>query len=324
LNGERDARRRLSVYRVDAFTERPFGGNPAGVAPDASGLSDEEMQKVAREMNLSETAFVTGRGTEDAFDVRFFTPEAEVDLCGHATVATFHLLWELGEIGLDGAAATVAQRTKAGLLEVELRRRESASPLVFMEHAKPKRLGSLDSGEAAELASLLGADGDDLGTARSAPADAAVEAVEAPIEIWYTGLADLIVPVASRGALDSLSPDSAGLAAFCRERGIISVHAFTFDVGEEPVDAICRDFSPAVGVPEDPVTGTASGALGAYLAANGLIGPGSDTVGLSLGQGHAVGRPGTVEVEVEVRDGMPARVRVGGAAVTVVEGEMRW
>ena len=107
----------IKIKQVDAFTDIPFGGNPAGVVTDAAGLSDELKQKIAREMNLSETAFVSPSKVAD-FKVQFFTPRFEVDLCGHATIGTFSALYEEGKLPAD--KSIFYQETKAGVLPVEL------------------------------------------------------------------------------------------------------------------------------------------------------------------------------------------------------------
>lgn len=461
--------RKFKIYQVDAFTDEPFGGNPAGVVPEAEGLTEEEMQKIAREMNLSETAFVFGlndlgartkalplgeitgvevgpalNSTEHIggarasvrtmgamaeparqadLRVRFFTPQTEVDLCGHATIGTFFLLaaegWIKPESSLratdgvkegpvgpevfsqtaEGARAWTGdgpkkleqgparresqdkigtfadptilyQETRAGLLPVEIYWRPSrpgtidlqpsgnavvnpakiASPTrspdevprpsrtgypyevdrVMMHQRRPEFLGRPDDIE--ELAGILGL----------APEE--ITATGLPVEIVSTGLPDLLVPVVSRAALNRIKPDLNRLKVYCEARRIVSVHAFTLPGGytetaksadpETKIHAVCRDFAPAVGIPEESATGTASGALGAYLVARqapvteaasqatktGTPRPatrftmitktatettqiGSEparqrVTHLSFSQGETLGRPGRIEVEV--------------------------
>jgi trans-2,3-dihydro-3-hydroxyanthranilate isomerase len=333
----------IEIFQVDAFTTQAFCGNPAGVVPDASGLSESQMQLVAREMNLSETAFVTPGGAPGRFRVRFFTPRCEVDLCGHATIATFHLLCELGRIplagGPAGGRALVEQVTNAGLLPVEVRARRDASSApgagvgsadggpgavdVMMTQARPSRRGPLAAADEDELARLLGAGPGGLGIAGATPGGGALRP-----EVVNTGLPDLLVPVADPAALSRLSPHLEALAAFCRAREIISVHAFSAleaapGSGRVTCRVTCRDFSPAVGVPEEAATGTASGALGAYLAFNRALGAAAGGVfHLTCEQGANLGRPSLISVEVSGPAGAPEVVRVGGCAVTVLRGTM--
>ncbi len=329
------AARKVKVYQVDAFTDVPLGGNPAGVVPDAAGLSDVEMQLIAREMALSETAFVlpvspAGQGQADLRE-RFFTPKAEVELCGHATIGTFWLLAKLGRIGAKGwgrelpgtgrwREVQLVQETGAGNLPVIVRYSRGGRRInrVLMAQARPRRLARLGDAERAELAAILHVN----------PFSICVlhRVGDAPAEIWTTGLPDLILPVLDLATLRALAPDHGRLAELSRRLGVISVHAFTLETESPKADAHARDFSPAVGIPEESATGTASGAMGAYMAANRLgrasAGPGPYT--LLFEQGHILGRPSSINVEVDGEEGHPSAVRVGGRAVTVLEGVLRF
>ncbi|MEW6523194.1 MAG: PhzF family phenazine biosynthesis protein [Bacillota bacterium] len=288
--------RSLPVYQVDAFTTEPFGGNPAGVVPDASGLDPATMQRIAREMALSETAFVFTPERGGDFRVRFFTPTDEVDLCGHATVGAFHLLAELGQIGRP---ARMVQETGAGLLPVEV----DAGGVVMMDQALPQ---VRPFHQLRELAGMLGTD-----------------AIFGEPAIVSTGLYDLIVPIRDRASLWAITPDFPRLADFCRTLGVTSVHAFTHDTIDPNHTVHCRDFSPAVGIPEESATGTASGATGAYLAMKGLLPP-APHVHMTMEQGHVLGRPSLIHVVIDRENGVITRVRVGGRAVTVLRGTLHF
>ncbi len=309
----------VEIYQVDAFTDTLFGGNPAGVVPDARGLSEEAMQKIAREMNVSETAFIVdarGSGEVD-FDARFFTPTDEVNLCGHATIGAYWLLAELGIIKSGQGEVRVTQRTKAGVLPVDLVFGCEGSPArVMMTQVPPSASAGIADAEIAELERLLGAQRGAISEFhRSRP------------QVVSTGLPDLIVPVTSREALFSVRPDLGALAEFCRALHVISVHCFSLDTVEPEATCHCRDFSPAVGVPEESATGTASGATGAYLVMNGLVDTGQPVVRILCEQGHILGRPSAIHVEVTTGSSTGRRditsVRVGGSAVTVMKGSMR-
>jgi PhzF family phenazine biosynthesis protein len=230
------------IYQVDAFTRQPLQGNPAGVVPFGRGLSEDEMVAVAREMNVSETAFVLPSREADV-RLRFFTPTQEVPFCGHALVASLALLRELGEVPAAGDFARVRVETAAGILPVDLvRDREgfrvdmTQVPPAFRPFPQP----------VDRLLEILGAAADDLRE-------------DLPVELGFTGLWHLLVPMTSTEALDGLLPDMRALAALNREVGALTTHVFV----EEDEAFHCRDFAPAAGVDEDPVTGSASGALGA-------------------------------------------------------------
>lgn len=281
----------IRILQVDAFTSRAFEGNPAGVVLDAGGLTEEQMQRIAREMNCSETAFVLPSERAD-LRFRYFTPAVEVDLCGHATIAALHALRASGRLR---GQRTV--ETNAGLLQMEAQ----DDGTCWMEQARPKFRAF--EGDLRDLVGLLAISVEDL--------DPGV-----PVGMAYTGLWDLLVPLRDRAALRRAAPNFAALAEHNRRLGVVSTHLFTRDTEDSGSTLHCRDFSPAAGVPEDPHTGTASGALGAYLVHLGALAPGRHV----FEQGWTVSRPGQILVDV-AEDAL--RVRVGGRAVTVLEGEMR-
>jgi len=282
--------RSIGILQVDAFTEIPFEGNPAGVVLDAAGLREPEMQAIAREMNCSETAFVLPSDGAD-LRLRYFTPTQEVDLCGHATIASLHALREAGR--LRGA---LRAETNVGVLSL------SAEPggMQWMEQAAPRRRPF--PGDPGELMALLG-----LGAGDLAP--------DVPVGLAYTGLWALLVPLMDIRALRRARPDFAALAELNRRLGATSTHLFCREVERAGSTLHTRDFSPAAGVPEDPQTGTASGALATYLVALGALAAGRHV----FEQGFTVGRPGLIHVEVA--EGA-AGVRVGGRAVTSLRGAM--
>ncbi len=306
---------RLEIYQVDAFTDSLFGGNPAGIVLNAAGLSDDVMQKIAREMNLSETAFVSdNRQSGDGdFKVRFFTPLSEVDLCGHATIGTFWLLAELGLISGDSNDTRVIQHTKAGPLPVDVEFGCEGGPSrVMMSQNPPEVLAELTSEETAELETILGA-----------PKGSVTGFDGARPQIVSTGLPDLIAPLMSREALLSMRPNMQALTDFSNAGKIISVHCFSLETVHPASTVHCRDFSPAVGVPEESATGTASGATGAYLVLNNLINVSEPVTKIVCEQGHILKRPSVIHVEVMSKNGNIEGVKVGGGAVTIMKGSMK-
>lgn len=296
---------------VDAFTDEPLAGNAAGVVPDAENLTDDQMQAVARELAVSETAFVTeGDGADRR--LRFFTPEREVDLCGHATVATHAHLHEDG--ALD--AGSHAFETNVGTLEVEI----EPDGTVWMTQADPE-IEAVEPGYD-RLGDALGID----------PAALSGMADDLPVAVASTGFPFLVVPVTFLEQLGQADPDLPAVEALCEEFAALGVYAFTFDTLEADATLHGRAWVPLAGIPEDPVTGTASGAVGAYLREFEAFEPFPEE--LRYEQGHFVDRPGRVSVRVGetvrayegVRDDEGARdgegVRVGGRAVTALDGRL--
>lgn len=286
---------KLRIYQVDAFTNKPYGGNPAGVVPEAVGLSEDQMQKIALEMNLSETAFVFPGGEGCDFEVRFFTPLEEVNLCGHATIAAFHLLKELGII--EAGKTELTQKTRAGNLSINLQ----PDGGIMMRQAAPKKLAVYD--EPYELAAVMGVEPEDFG----------IRGILEFPESWSTGLPDIMLPVRSVSILQSLKPDMSKLSDYSRQEDVTGVHVFAFD---EDGSLWCRNFAPACGIPEEAATGTSNGALGACLQHHGWGLEG--TLSFTAHQGDWMGRPS--RISVNVKGVSVPEIWVGGHAVTVLEG----
>lgn len=298
-----------TVWLVDAFTDRPLTGNPAGVVPDADGLSDEQMQSIASELHASETAFMlSARYSQGAdFRLRYFTPESEVDLCGHATIGSVCGLLAAGRLmstaDRDKASGGLCRiETNVGVLPVHYGFLDG-HPWAEMGQAEPKfRDGAFDKITAAEM---LGIDPTEVED-------------ELPMGMSYTGLWDVFVPVTSIDVVCRLQPDLGRLSAWNRELGAASTHVYARGGVHPGNDFHTRDFSPAVGVPEDPATGTANGALTALLYRSHVIDAG---VTVAYEQGYEVGRPSVVYGRAE-RDGHIARVYVRGTSVVAMSGQL--
>lgn len=333
---------------VDAFTEEPLAGNVAGVVPDAVGLSDDRMGRIAAELGASETAFLTPvegangavdddtegtaadvegtadddiGGTADAGShrrVRYFTPTDEVDLCGHATIASYAALFADGAID----AGEHVLRTNVGDLAITV----TESGRVWMRQGSPT-VETVDV-DADRLGAVLGVD----------PAALRDVGADLPVAVASTGLPFLVVPVNFLERLGEADPDMRAVKELSAEFDVAGVYAFTFDTLEAESTLHGRAFAPAVGVPEDPVTGTASGAVGGYLREVGAF-DGDFPAEVRCEQGHFLDRPGYVGVRVEASDaadgddqnvaadGATAEdevtVTVGGDAVVSVDGEIR-
>lgn len=293
----------VEVWQVDAFTTRPFAGNPAGVVLDAKGLTDEQMQKIAAEMNVAETAFVTPatRPGHD-FRLRWFTPAGrEVPFCGHATVATGHLLVETGRLNQD----RVVFDTLGGTLPVALASM-SRGVMVWLE---PALAASPDYAEPLDpILDALGMPGGEVGSwARPA----------------VTRERDLLIPAAGIEVLKALAPNMSRLSRLGDERKIRGACLITRETLERDSLIHSRFFAPHYGIPEDPVTGSVHASIPVWLWEAGLLKADGGVARFQAEQGDFLGRPGRVVVELDVANGRPARVRVGGRAVTVLSGRLR-
>ena len=286
-----------ALYHVDAFTNVPFAGNAAAVVPDARGLSDDRMQAIAREMNLSETVFAfPPEGPGHDLSVRFFSPTAEVPLCGHATVALHHVrAVELGE-----PCGRTVQKTKAGLVPVETIR-EGGLVRVSFAMRNIEFCEVMGREERARILAALGAAPDDLDG-------------RCPMQRVYSGV---MIGLKNAACLNNLSPDMKALASLSRELGFDDFVPFTLEAVEPGITTQVRVFAPAMGIDEDPVTGSANGPLAAYLVKHRLVEWEGEEFRFLSRQGTAIGRPGIVHLCVKIRDGEPAEVSVGGDAVVV-------
>lgn len=279
----------MKYYIVDAFTSEPFGGNTAGVVLlDGDFPSDKLMQQVAAELRYSETAFVQRNGSAE-FTVRYFTPAGEVDLCGHATIASFGLLLKEGIVA-DGELCL--NHTLAGDLKVKVGDQvmmQMAPPAVVDHPIDIERLHVIMGGESVHTWPEL------------------------PIEIVSTGLPDIIMSVASREALNAMRPDMAALAAYSIELDVVGVHAFA--LADDGYTAHVRNFGPRYNIPEESATGTANAALTHYLQRRGLVELGGRCRFL---QGEAMGHPSVIATTL-TPDG---DIWVGGKSCIVAKGDL--
>lgn len=233
------------VHIVRAFTADGENGNPAGVVLEADHLSEQAMLTVAAEVGLSETAFVC-RSTKATKHVRFFTPTVEEPLCGHATVATWSLLHQMGKV----TAGIYTQETGAGVLQIQI----TDDGLVFMEQAPARFYEEIN---IDELTGLLGVSTDDF------------HATLRP-RIVSTGIKDLLVPVKDKATLLKIRPQLDAIAAFSKQHEISGLHVFTI-LPEGASLAGARNFAPADGIPEECATGTSNGALLCFLKAHDIL-----------------------------------------------------
>ncbi|PKM65341.1 MAG: PhzF family phenazine biosynthesis protein [Firmicutes bacterium HGW-Firmicutes-2] len=276
------------IYRVTAFSDSVDGGNLAGVVLDADSLSEEQMLGIAKEVGYSETAFVM-KSTKADYKVRFFTPTDEVDLCGHATIATFNLLRDLGII----TVGDYIQETKAGILELQI-----LDHYVYMEQNAPKYYEILDKNEIAGCFDRH--QRDYIG--------------DMPIQIVSTGLKDIILQVKDLKTLLGLRPNLEKINAISRKHDVVGIHAFCLETLSD-VEAHVRNFAPRYGINEESATGTANAALACYLMKYQKYEFHGDFV---IEQGYSMKRPSKIMVKVRVAGDDTMQVYVGGSAVLIV------
>ena len=276
----------MKYFIVDAFTDQPFGGNPAGVVLlDAQTFPQEDlMLKIAAELRYSETAFIKRHSAQE-FTLRYFTPKAEVELCGHATIASFSLLHRKGL-----ASGQCLCHTLAGDLNIE------AGEKVMMQMAKPRIVATLI--ETEEIYQALGMKG---------------YHPTMPVQVVYAGLPDIMLPLPDVATLQSLQPDMEAIAAITKRHEAVSIHPFAFS--NDGYTAHVRDFAPLYDIPEESATGTANASLTYYLQQSGCLGAEAECAFI---QGEAMGRPSVVATRIPA-DG---NVFVGGTATVVAEGEL--
>jgi trans-2,3-dihydro-3-hydroxyanthranilate isomerase len=296
----------LPFFTLDVFTDRTFGGNPLGVFPDAADLPSALMQRIAREMNLSESVFLGPPEADGDARVRIFTPGVEVPFAGHPTVGT--AIWlgsHLDDAPTDGTHTLVLEEN-VGPVPVDVRF-EDGDPVfarfttaVLPEH-RPTPVAD------ADLARLVGLDPSDLSPDLSP-------------EMVSCGLPYHVIPIASLDAVVRAVLDTALWKRLVAPLWADHVYLICMETEDPDADVHVRMFAPAAGVPEDPATGSAAAALGGYLSKA----DGSDAGSLrwTVEQGLEIGRPSTIHVEADRSGGATTGVRVGGSAVFVSRGTM--
>jgi len=281
----------MTVHEYDAFTAIPGKGNPAGIVLDAEGLTDDSMQRIAREVAFNETAFILPSEVADV-RIRFFTPGHETNLCGHATVGAVYALWARG---MMGEIRTI--ETKAGVLPVSIRQDAARGTMVRMRQAAPD-FHDFD-GDRVQLAASMGLEPDDLD-------------LRLPIRYGSTGSWTLVVPIRSLDAFARMKPDAARFPEILTWNPRASVHPFVAEAIDPACQAHARHFSsPFSQTKEDPVTGTASGVMAAYWLD---MMSREDRVSIAIEQGLEIDRPGVCHAEAERKDG-PVLVHIAGQCV---------
>ncbi|MDX1530256.1 MAG: PhzF family phenazine biosynthesis protein [Rhodothermales bacterium] len=292
---------RFPFMQVDAFTDRPLGGNPCAIVFDADALDAATMQAVAREMNLSETAFVLRSDAADV-GVRYFTPAEEIPLAGHPTIATTFALVRSGRLALTGPTTRITLEMPAGVIPVTITASNGAVETVVMDQVAPEFGAVLNTEEVLPLFGL----------------DPAEMLPGAAPQVVSTGTPQLMVPLRARDELRRLRVDHPAFAALRERHGFFSAHLFALEGATPDGHTFARHFASPPDVFEDPFTGSATGGMGAYLWHHDLI----DAPRFVAEQGHWMGRPGRATVEVVGPRDAIETVRVGGAAAALLDGTL--
>lgn len=284
----------MQVAILKSFTYGNSGGNGAGVVVLNQQISYDKKQEIANKVGLSETAFIF-KQEENDYDVSFFTPVCEVDLCGHATIASFYYLGKIGQIKGNNETKSFYQNTKAGRLKIEITFKGLNVDYVLMQQSEPRIYGELK--EKKQIADSLNIDEKLIGLANYDIAPTIVS----------TGLKDILVPVSSREVLNSLEADFKMIEDISYKNDVVGYHVFTID------DNIiyARNFAPKVGINEECATGTSNGALGSLLYSKGFPNQ------MEVIQGESMNERSLIFVKVEYNNDV-MDVYVGGKAF--VEG----
>ena len=291
----------MKFYIVDAFTNELFGGNPAGVVILDEGRdfpTDEICVKTAKELRYSETAFIKILNNNE-FNIRYFTPAAEVELCGHATIASFAALRYGGYIG-DGA---YMNHTISGDLNIEVK-----GESILMDMATPVKIDEItEEDKLEELYKIMGL----------SYKEQKAKGLELTPQMISTGLPDIIMPVVSQEDLEAIEPDFKALSDLSERYEVVGVHAFTRD-GDDATGH-CRNFAPLYDIDEEAATGTSNGALTYYGYLNGFIASGDESKFI---QGEKMGRPSAIISSINADD-KGCLVRVGGSGIILAEGDIK-
>jgi trans-2,3-dihydro-3-hydroxyanthranilate isomerase len=294
---------RYRFYTIDVFTDKPFGGNPLAVVLDADALSGEQMQTLAAEFNLSETVFVLkpAQAGRHRKRLRIFTPQAELPFAGHPTVGTAYLLACLNLVELRQDDSVMVLEEGIGDVPVEVQSGPDGPRSTRMSVPRMPERGP-EPPARADLAAMLS-----LGEADLLPGHAA----------YSCGVPYLFLPLRDRNAVTRIKLRTDLWEKLLSNWWARSIFPFTTDTVSRSTQVHARMFAPALGVAEDPATGSAVAALAGYLYAQA---PGDGARRWLIEQGFAMGRPSLIELEADIKAGRIVAVRVGGSSVLISDG----
>jgi PhzF family phenazine biosynthesis protein len=293
-----------TVYQIDAFTSEKFSGNPAGVITNAEGLSEHDMQRIARELNNSETVFIFP--PDDAsHDVKFryFTPTTEVPSCGHATIAAHYARSIENQLGSE----RVIQKIGIGILPIDIVKNNNYT--IWMTQGSIEFSKPLPTKDRQLILLSLGLTEQEIDE-------------RCPVQIVSTGHSKVMIGIKSIEKLHGLSPNMSMLSNVSKSIGCNGYYVFTLASPPGTILTHGRMFAPAIGIFEDPVTGNAIGPLGAYLVKHGLVDHDNSLFSFTGIQGESIRRVGTVDVKVKIENGEPTQVQIGGTAVIIFKTQI--
>ncbi|KGR77368.1 PhzF family phenazine biosynthesis isomerase [Ureibacillus manganicus] len=290
----------IKVHHYDAFSKEPNKGNPAGVVLDGDHLTEQEMQEIALEVGFNETSFALKSDFAD-IRIRYFTPGHENDLCGHATIAT---IYALKSKGLLGDKTNITIETRAGILPIRIQSLPNNDFAITMRQASPQFIEF--TGSKVDLANSIGINVSDLHE-------------DLPILYGSTGIWTLLVPIKGIEPFKRMQPSNNDFPSILKELPKSSIHPFCLESNDPTAHMHARHFSsPFSGTIEDPVTGTASGVMGAYYAKYVKNNEIDQSVDLKVSQGNEIGKEGRVMVHISKKLDT-YNVEISGNAVFVKE-----
>ncbi|PIQ99183.1 MAG: phenazine biosynthesis protein [Nitrospinae bacterium CG11_big_fil_rev_8_21_14_0_20_45_15] len=290
--------KKVPFYQIDVFTDIPLGGNPLALFPEVPGWSDEVLLKIAREMNLSETVFLFPPEDSSAhFKMRIFTPEKEIPFAGHPVIGTSFAIFEKRWLGRE--IKELVLKLPIGLISVALKE----DGISCMQQPQPQFLDIFEDIDL--LADSLGIDSEDI-------------TPSSPAQVVSTGFPCLFVPLNSLNAMKRLKVNSEPFARVLQQASVDMIYAFSQETELVKSTVHSRSFAPLIGIPEDPATGSAAGALGAYLLSHGIIAGGK----ILIEQGYEINRPSCIFVEVSKKSTSEWKIEVGGKSVFILEGQI--
>ncbi|WP_153733096.1 PhzF family phenazine biosynthesis protein [Sporosarcina obsidiansis] len=290
----------IKVYHYDAFSKEPNKGNPAGVVLNGDHLTDKEMQEIAFKVGFNETAFQMKSEVAD-LRIRFFTPGQEMNLCGHATMAT---VYALKTKGLLGEKTELTIETRAGILPIKIKSTTESGIMISMKQASPQF--EEFKGSKEKLASSIGLKRSDIDD-------------DLPLLYGSTGAWTLLIPIKGLGAFKRMRPNNQEFPSILKEMPNSSIHPFCLETYDQHADMHARHFSsPFSGTVEDAVTGTASGVMGVFFAEYIKCGDFEDSLDLIIEQGQEMNKDGRVMVCVS-KNSESYDVEITGNAVYVQE-----
>lgn len=291
----------LTFYIVDVFAEEKYAGNQLAVVRDAKALSDTEMQRIAKEMNYSETTFILSDEKRDGgYDVRIFTPEKELPFAGHPTLGTAYVIQhEIVKEHIDGITLNLG----VGQIPVKLKYSEEHVDVLWMKQLHPIFGQVFDADSISQVLSLDASDIDD----------------RFPLQDVSTGVPCIIVPLKKLEALKRARISRNKYYEFIREIQAKGLLIFCPETYNRENDLNVRFFADYYGVPEDPATGSANGCLAGYLVKHRYFG--EDRINIRVEQGYEIGRPSLLLLKAEDREGK-IDVHVGGKVVMIAKGEL--